>query len=630
MSKRGTENQITKDDYDRDEEEETSQEMGTFKKASNEELARRPMKAMRRLGARTSSNLSDDGTKRPSPFAAFGTISASSSQPSTEEPAKPANPFAAFTFGVPAASTTATPVTSAPTFASFQPKSSSKGPEERAPTSTSNQETTGATSATTTTTPIPNTFTFNIGSQASALIGSGSDSAVNGDDKSEPLTREQYERTLRGLNQTFLKKIQKYLEIQPTINLSQMFNQYMEQRMAARKAYGGVELQETVVMPSDMNSDNSGSATTITRMTTGGANSPRTGFGLPFDIKNNAKDNTGFSSTPKAASPTSASGNSSSAAIPPVQSSSSVFPSLGGAGSFTFGSTSVKGAVDPPKNPTTFNFGLPIGTSSAPPTTSSTSSPPTAAASTTPTPFSFAPSKSFSFSNLSSSGSTLGAGAEAPKPFAFSTGLTGASPGVNAPKPFAFSSLAFGSSSGSDATGGAPKPFAFSNPGLTSGSAGTSTPPKPFAFQVPPMVGSSQASSSDLGQDEDNDRMPDDTKSQLVENREGQEDEDTVFEVRARLYGIVNGENKDLGVGQFRVNENKSTKKRRMIMRTGGTGLVTLNSWVIQGMPAKRDKTVLTLFAIDDNKPKRFMLRVKEESAAEELFNALEAGQSSD
>lgn len=124
--------------------------------------------------------------------------------------------------------------------------------------------------------------------------------------------------------------------------------------------------------------------------------------------------------------------------------------------------------------------------------------------------------------------------------------------------------------------------------------------------------------------------MPDDTKSQLVENREGQEDEDTVFEVRARLYGIVNGENKDLGVGQFRVNENKSTKKRRMIMRTGGTGLVTLNSWVIQGMPAKRDKTVLTLFAIDDNKPKRFMLRVKEESAAEELFNALEAGQSSD
>jgi hypothetical protein len=42
MSKRGTENQITKDDYDRDEEEESSQEMGTFKKASNEELARRP------------------------------------------------------------------------------------------------------------------------------------------------------------------------------------------------------------------------------------------------------------------------------------------------------------------------------------------------------------------------------------------------------------------------------------------------------------------------------------------------------------------------------------------------------------------------------------------------------------
>jgi len=72
--------------------------------------------------------------------------------------------------------------------------------------------------------------------------------------------------------------------------------------------------------------------------------------------------------------------------------------------------------------------------------------------------------------------------------------------------------------------------------------------------------------------------MPDDTKSQLVDNREGEEGEETVFEVRARLYGVVNGENKDLGVGQFRVNENMNTKRRRMIMRTGGTGLITLNS----------------------------------------------------
>lgn len=44
-------------------------------------------------------------------------------------------------------------------------------------------------------------------------------------------------------------------------------------------------------------------------------------------------------------------------------------------------------------------------------------------------------------------------------------------------------------------------------------------------------------------------------------------------------------------------------------------------------MPAKRDKTVITLYAIEDNKPRKFMLRVKEESAAEELYNALEAGQ---
>lgn len=72
--------------------------------------------------------------------------------------------------------------------------------------------------------------------------------------------------------------------------------------------------------------------------------------------------------------------------------------------------------------------------------------------------------------------------------------------------------------------------------------------------------------------------MPDDTKSQLVDSRAGEEGEETVFEVKGKLYAVVDGENKDLGVGQFRVNENTESKKRRMIMRTGGTGQLILNS----------------------------------------------------
>lgn len=120
--------------------------------------------------------------------------------------------------------------------------------------------------------------------------------------------------------------------------------------------------------------------------------------------------------------------------------------------------------------------------------------------------------------------------------------------------------------------------------------------------------------------------MPDDTKSQLVDSRAGEEGEETVFEVKGKLYAVVDGENKDLGVGQFRVNENTESKKRRMIMRTGGTGQLILNNWVIQGMGPKRTKNFVTIFAVEDGKPKKFLLKVKEESSAEDVVRELEAG----
>lgn len=49
--------------------------------------------------------------------------------------------------------------------------------------------------------------------------------------------------------------------------------------------------------------------------------------------------------------------------------------------------------------------------------------------------------------------------------------------------------------------------------------------------------------------------------------------------------------------------------------------------WIIQELPPQRNKNTLTIFAIDNGKPKRFMLRVKEEQTAQELLQALEGGQ---
>lgn len=49
--------------------------------------------------------------------------------------------------------------------------------------------------------------------------------------------------------------------------------------------------------------------------------------------------------------------------------------------------------------------------------------------------------------------------------------------------------------------------------------------------------------------------------------------------------------------------------------------------WVIQGMGPKREKNTVTIFGIEDSKPKRFLLRVKEEHSALDIFQELEKAQ---
>ncbi|KAF8985522.1 hypothetical protein BGZ46_003811 [Entomortierella lignicola] len=607
MSKRGTENQITKDDYDRGDDDESSSIMGTFKKASSDELAKRPIRTLRRLGQRTVSDLSDDGAKKPSVFASMGS---SFSNPAISQPlsdqTKTANPFANINFGAPPANTTSTPITTTnttttatttkttpTTSAANIPKQSNAvfgsvfgQPAINSGSSTANSSfSSGFGNASSTPSFSNNAFTFNVGSNAKPLTMPDTDSSkgYSGGVKD----REAYQRALRGVNTSFVKKMQKEMEHNPTVNMAQIFQQYIDARIKVRKEFRGIEEPRAIVLNDSKDGDSTASSpgglrtsAKLSRMGSGSSDSPKISFGLPVDITatnssgSNKKSFGGFGGD----NSTSTSGATASLAAPTPAASSVVSPSgfsgIGGTASmFGFGSSTMKGAVDPPKNPTSgWNFGTPAISA---PSSSSVSS----------VPFSSAATSSGLFSSSTSNAVTT------PKPFSF-----------NPP----------------------PKPFAFSTPpSTTATSAGG--PPKPFAFQLP--TSGVPLSSDAAGTQGDEEKMPDDTKSELMDNREGEENETTVFEVRAKLFTIVDNEYKDLGVGQFRVNENSETKKRRMIMRTTGTGLLTLNSWVIQGMPPKREKNNVTLFAIEEGKPKKFVLRVKEEQAAKDAVQAMETGQ---
>ncbi|KAF9281278.1 hypothetical protein BGZ74_002421, partial [Mortierella antarctica] len=283
-------------------------------------------------------------------------------------------------------------------------------------------------------------------------------------------------------------------------------------------------------------------------------------------------------------------------------------------GGFNFG---VADAAKP--KPATFNFGVTPSSTTASSTTTTTTT--TTASGVFGGAFSSAPfgaSTGGAFGNVASKGSDSAPKTSTP---AWNFGQVSTSAPASTPSMFSTSANPFSSTASSIAPAPfAPsKPFSFTVPGAST-TASTTTPATFTGFQVPKAPAASNG-------DAESDKMPDDTKSELVDDRVGEEDEKTVFEVKAKLYAVEGGENKDKGVGQFRVNENGETKKRRMIMRIAGTGQLLLNSWVIQKMPPKREKNIVTLFAIEEGKPKRFMLRVKEESSAIELVKELELGQ---
>ncbi|KAF9927564.1 hypothetical protein FBU30_003071 [Linnemannia zychae] len=541
MSKRGTENQLTRDEYDRDgDDDDSNAVMGTFKQASQEEMAKRVIKAPR--SRRLNGGGSDNSATKPSPFANMPAFGA----PATTTAASP-SPFANISFAAPTSTATTSAAAPAKPFSTgtfnfgvtpFSTSTTSISTSTSAPTSIPLATTTAtataplfSATAKTPSTLTPGAFTFNVGSKGKADTVSPIPSSSTAD-KSETLDRDELERYLQALNRTFVKKIEKELTNNPIVNLAQIFGQYTDKRQAIKKKY----------------------------MSSGDTKSSTSSPALGFTSLQNGSQSTSSGSTGAASSLFKMTSTSSTTTT--TTSASDTAPKL------SFGLPLSAIGENPAPKPVFGGFNFGVSTTSTPSTTASDSSKPN----TTPSPFSFS----------------------VPKP-------TTSTASTTTPALFSFS---------------AAKPFSFTSPSSTAGAPAAGG----FQFTVPTKHPSEQ-------KDDDNEKMPDDTKSQLVDSRAGEEGEETVFEVKAKLYLVVDGENKDLGVGQFRINENTESKKRRMIMRTGGTGQLILNSWVIQGMGPKRTKNFVTIFAVEDGKPKKFLLKVKEESSAEDVVRELEAGQ---
>ncbi|KAH6652943.1 hypothetical protein BKA67DRAFT_659596 [Truncatella angustata] len=309
------------------------------------------------------------------------------------------------------------------------------------------------------------------------------------------------------------------------------------------------------------------------------------------------------------------------------QSSSQPNGAPAGGSSFTFGGSSAAPATG------SFTFGAggdvssnPFGGASGPPTQSF------GAASGTPTP---AGSFNFQFGGQSSS---------APAPADQGKPLFGGQPNANASAPtFSFTSATPQSTPQQSSTNlfapqpSAPSIFSGLQPG---GSApGANSPfPAGSSMNTTPVSGTPEPQT----QQADGDAEPPQEQISLTQGGPGEEDEDVVFDVRAKAMRYVTvdpGEDSPAskspwqtrGIGPLRLLKHKTTGAVRILLRAEPSGNVAMNKALLPNVAYKADKkTVKVMTSNDDGSGlETWVLQVKKPENATELASALESWKAS-
>lgn len=109
---------------------------------------------------------------------------------------------------------------------------------------------------------------------------------------------------------------------------------------------------------------------------------------------------------------------------------------------------------------------------------------------------------------------------------------------------------------------------------------------------------------------------------------EGEENEETMYTVRAKLYKLTKtsdkSEWKDLGVGMFRLKKHKENNARRALMRNSATGRIIINFRLFETLSPTLTKLNVSFVGHDDGVPASFRIRVKTAEQAQELKDALD------
>ena len=160
------------------------------------------------------------------------------------------------------------------------------------------------------------------------------------------------------------------------------------------------------------------------------------------------------------------------------------------------------------------------------------------------------------------------------------------------------------------------------------GSASNDKPVFSFGGNAPTFSGfalpSKQEENEAAEGDDDEEESAPVLESALVQTRAGEEDEETIYSSRAKLFLLTLDKGwKDLGIGQCKVNENKLKKDQKRILMRSEAGKVMLNVSLSGSTEVCYDvgkKEVTLLAPSEDLKLNKWMIRVKTAEDAAKMY----------
>lgn len=168
-------------------------------------------------------------------------------------------------------------------------------------------------------------------------------------------------------------------------------------------------------------------------------------------------------------------------------------------------------------------------------------------------------------------------------------------------------------------------------PKFTFGASTAWTPGEKINFDQPPGNGESKAEETTNGDGDGDEGAGEEAQAgegiDLSGKGPGEENEDSVYEKKAKVYELVDGQFKPVGLGNLRVLVDKETNKSRVLVRADGSGRVLVNIGLRKQLNYTHEgngQVKILDFSAADKPPVTYLVRVKTAADGEELKAKLE------